>query len=407
MEKKRNIIIVGGGASGITAAIFAARNGASVTILEQKELLGKKILSTGNGRCNFTNAAMDVSFFRGEDTSIVKHVLGKFSTEQTLRYFTDLGILSKERNGYYYPKSDQASAIVDVLLMELKRLRVNICCNTKVLSIQKKNPFLLKTSAGNYYADNVILAAGGKASPVLGSDGSGYTLAKSLGHSISPVVPALVQLYGKGTFFKMVSGVRIDAKVSLYVREQLLAEDTGELQLTNYGISGIPVFQISRYAALALSQGETPKVILDFMPEYTTKALTALFERRKKQNPEKKAEEFLIGMLNKKMIPVLLRASGIQADTKVSKLSIEEMQHLALKCKGFSIEIIKTNSFEQAQICAGGVRTNEIHPDTMESRITKGLYITGELLDIDGVCGGYNLQWAWATGAIAGEAASI
>lgn len=406
MEKKPYIVVVGGGASGILAAIMAARNGASVTILEQKEQLGKKILSTGNGKCNYTNAAMDVSFFRGDDVSIVHPVLEQFNTEDTVRFFAELGILPKERNGYFYPKSEQASAVQEVLLMELRRLRVTVCCNTKVLSIQKKERFIVRTKDAAYQADAVILSTGGKASPVLGSDGSGYQLAKAFGHSIRPVVPALVQLHGKGTFFKMVSGVRVDAKISLYEKERLLAEDTGELQLTNYGISGIPVFQVSRYAALSLFKGNTPIAVLDFMPNYSTQDFYSLLLNRREQAQEKTSEEFLLGMFHKKLIPVLLRASKIPGDSLVKKLSNEQLETLARKCKTFSIEIIKTNSFEQAQICAGGVCTNEIHEQTMESKIVNGLYITGELLDIDGMCGGYNLQWAWATGAIAGAAAA-
>lgn len=406
MKKKRNIIIIGGGASGLVAAITAARAGADVTILEQKERLGKKILSTGNGRCNYTNARMDTSFFRGEDLSIVENVLSQFDANDTLKFFEDLGIFPKERNGYYYPKSDQASAVLDVLCMEIERLGVNVYCDTKVVSIQKKEEFFVKTTKCIFASDAVILSTGGKASPVLGSDGSGYALAKSFGHSITPVVPALVQLHGKGTFFKMVSGVRADAKVSLYVNNQRIAADTGELQLTNYGISGIPVFQISRYAALALQRKETPIVNIDFMPEFEEAALRSFLVKRKSRNPEKTAEEFLIGVLNKKLIPVLLRASGIAIDTKIRMLKEEQIQRLCEKLKRFSIEIIKTNSFEQAQVCAGGVLTSEVHAKTLESRLQEGLYITGELLDVDGVCGGYNLQWAWATGAIAGKAAA-
>ena len=196
MKKKQNIIVVGGGASGLVAAITAARKGADVTILEQKERLGKKILSTGNGRCNYTNARMNVSFFRGEDVSIVEQVLSLFDTNDTLQFFEELGIVPKERNGYYYPKSDQASAILDVLCMEVHRLRVNVYCDTKVISIQKKEEFFVKTTKGLFTSNAVILSTGGKASPVLGSDGSGYTLAKSFGHTLSPVVPALVQLHG-------------------------------------------------------------------------------------------------------------------------------------------------------------------------------------------------------------------
>lgn len=406
MKTTRKIIIIGGGASGMAAGVMAARAGADVVILEQKERLGKKILSTGNGKCNFTNTNMKASYFRGEDTSIVSKVLEQFGAEDTVRFFQELGIVPKNRQGYLYPKSEQAAAVADVLIMELKRLHVEIRLSTKVLGIEKRRDFLVKTSEGNLRGDAVILATGGKASPALGSDGSGYAFAKSFGHSISPVVPALVQLHGKGTFFKNVAGVRVNAEVSIYVDGRRLAYDTGELQLTNYGISGIPVFQVSRYAALALQEKAVPTAVLDFMPEYSVESLCSFFENRKELNPVKTAEEFLVGMFNKKLIPILLRASGIRGNIPVKNLEEPQLKRLASKCKTFEVEITAANPFEQAQVCAGGVRTSEIHDTTMESRIVENLYITGELLDIDGICGGYNLQWAWSTGVLAGKSAA-
>lgn len=407
MGKKKKVAVIGAGASGITAAIAAAREGASVTLIEHKDRIGKKILSTGNGRCNFTNEYMKPDCFRGEDASIVRHVLEKFGTAETLRFFSEIGLVAKSKmGGYYYPKSEQASAVADVLSLELKRLDVTVLLDTHVTEIKKKKDFFIKTDAGNLNADCVILATGGKASSVLGSDGSGYALAKAFGHSIAPVVPALVQLQGKGTFFKQVSGVRADAKVSLYVDGIYTACDTGELQLTNYGISGIPVFQISRFASMALYEKKKCKVLIDFMPDMETTGLLSFFLTRKEQNVRKTAEEFLIGIFNKKLIPVLLYASGIDKKETAEKLTEEKLLKLAEKCKAFEIEITGTNSFEQAQVCAGGVRTGELDADTMQSKYVKDLYITGELLDVDGICGGYNLQWAWATGYIAGSHAA-
>ncbi|WP_461810140.1 BaiN/RdsA family NAD(P)/FAD-dependent oxidoreductase [Faecalimonas sp.] len=406
MGNSKKIVVIGGGASGLMASIIAARNGADVTILEHKEKIGKKILATGNGRCNFTNAYMNRECFRGENIKGISSVLKRFGTKDTLDFFSTLGVLPKDRNGYYYPKSNQASAIVDVLNMELKRQNVEIVCDSHVTAITKRKQFKITSSTGNYVADSVILATGGKATTSLGSDGSGYSLAKVFGHTISPVVPALVQLHGNGNFFKQISGVRSDAQISLYVDEKLLGEDIGEIQFTDYGISGIPVFQMSRFAAIALYEKKTPKVILDFFPEFSKEALTNFFKNRIEQNNEKKAGEFLVGLVNKKLIPILLRASGVRERTLISEVEKERLERLIDKCKGFEIEITKTNSFEQAQVCAGGVRLNEIDLGTMESLYEKGLYITGELLDVDGICGGYNLQWAWTTGYIAGENAA-
>lgn len=403
MGEKRRVAIAGAGASGIVAAIMAARCGASVTLIEHKDRIGKKILSTGNGRCNFTNEYMESECFRGENTSIVPEVLKQFGTPETLQFFAGLGLVAKSKmGGYYYPRSEQATAVVDVLSMELERLGVTVLLDTHVNEIKLGKDFFLKTTTKNLNADAVILATGGKASSVLGSDGSGYALAKAFGHTVAPVVPALVQLHGKGTFFKLVSGVRVDAKVSLRVDGNIVASDTGELQLTNYGISGIPVFQISRYAALALYQKKTPVAVIDFVPDMPEAELFAFWRTRKAQNAQKSAEEFLVGMFHKKLISILLRASGIRNDGQVEKLTDEQLHKLTMKCKSFEIEITETNPFEQAQICAGGIRTTEIHAASMESNYVEGLYLTGELLDIDGICGGYNLQWAWATGYLAG-----
>lgn len=406
MKKSKKIVVIGGGASGLVAGIIAGRNGADVLILEHKEKVGKKILATGNGRCNFTNEYMTESCFRSENKERVGTVLNKFGTQETLCFFETLGILPKNKNGYYYPKSNQAAAILDVLNMELKRQQVEIICNSHVTKITKAKQFKIVSSTGIYMADSVILATGGKAAASLGSDGSGYSLVKEFCHTIAPVVPALVQLHGNGTFFKQIAGVRADAKVSLYVDKRLWGEDTGEVQFTDYGISGIPVFQISRFASLALYRKKIPKVRLDFFPEFTREELSTLFEKRIRQNAEKKAGEFLIGMLNKKLMPILLRASGVRERTIISEVEKERVERLIDKCKGFEIEITETNSFEQAQVCAGGVRLNEIDINTMESLYEKDLYITGELLDVDGICGGYNLQWAWATGYLAGENAA-
>lgn len=403
MGKIRRVAVIGGGASGSAAAVMAAREGALVTLFEQKERIGKKILSTGNGRCNFTNEYMMPECFRGEDTAIVPEVLGRFGTCDTLRFFAELGIAAKSKmGGYYYPKSEQAAAVAEVISMELERLGVRVLCNTKVTEIRKNKDFFIKTENGNFNADALILAAGGKAAPALGSDGSGYALAGTFGHTVTPVVPALTALHGKGTFFKQIAGVRADAKVSLFTDGRFAAEDTGELQLTGYGISGIPVFQVSRFAALALAKKQSVTARIDFMPDMELEKLSAFFAERTAHNPQKTAAQFLVGIFNRKLIPVLLRASGIREQTEVSKLTEAELRRLAVKCKTFEIEITDTNPFDQAQVCAGGVRTSEINSATMESLHTEGLYLVGELLDIDGICGGYNLQWAWATGYLAG-----
>lgn len=405
--KSRKVMVVGGGASGLVAAIAAAREGANVTIIEHKDRVGKKILSTGNGRCNLTNEYMRAECFRGDDSSIVTKVLSQFGYKETIAFFEELGVLLKSRQGYIYPISDQASTILDALRIEIERLHVKIVSEEHVRDIEKtKNGFYLKTDKQSYSCDAVILATGGKASPVLGSDGSGYNLAKGFGHSISPVVPALVQLIGKGTYFKQVAGVRTNATVTLYVGGEPVVSDKGELQLTNYGISGIPVFQISRYAAKALHDKKTAMVSLNFLPTMTESELKEYIAKRKETHGYRTAEDFFLGMFHKKLTVMLLKAANIPLHVAANEISNESWEKILELIQYFPVEIEDTNAYEQAQVCAGGVRTNEIDEDTMESLYEKDLYLAGELLDVDGICGGYNLQWAWATGYIAGKNAA-
>ena len=430
-----SICVIGGGASGLVAAITAARNGASVTILEQKERLGKKILSTGNGRCNLTNEYMDLSCFRGEDLSLAEQVLSQFGYQDTLDFFEELGVLTKSRNGYIYPRSDQATTIVEALELELKRLGVMVYTNTRVNDVYRtKKGFSIlatekrplenshsKTSSSKnkkkkvteytenevtYRADKIILATGGKAASVLGSDGSGYMFAKEFGHSISPVVPALVQLRANDASFKQLAGIRTDGTVKLFVDGQLKGSDTGEIQLTEYGISGIPVFQISRFAALGLYQKNEVKASLDFIPYSSEDEFVRILLKRIQKWKNNRIDEFLSGILNKKLIPVFLEKMNMRPSHIVENIPQTWFEEFAHFCKDYEVIISDTNSFDQAQVCAGGVRTKEIDPNTLESKYTDNLYITGELLDVEGICGGYNLQWAWATGFIAGNAAS-
>ena len=405
--KKRQVIIVGGGASGLVAAITAARNGAEVTIIEQKDQLGKKILSTGNGRCNLTNSYMELDCFRSDDMTLVASVLEQFGYKDTISFFGELGVMLKDRQGYIYPISDQASTITDVLCMELAKLQVHVVVEESVKDIQKEEQrFLIKTNNSSYHCDSVILATGGKAAPVLGSDGSGYELAKIMGHSISPVVPALVQLVGKGNCFKHVSGVRTNATVNLLVNDECVASDTGELQLTNYGISGIPVFQVSRYAGKALCDKKPVITEIDFLPTITENELKHYIYNRIEAHGQRKTEDFFVGMLHSKVSTMLLKEAYIPLHISANEIREDKWENLLEYIKHFKIEIIETKSFEQAQICAGGVRTNEVDANTMESIYVKDFYLTGELLDVDGICGGYNLQWAWATGYIAGKNAA-
>lgn len=403
----KQIAVIGGGVAGMTAAVFAAEAGAEVTVLEQKDRVGKKILSTGNGRCNFTNLYQTPECYRSDNPGFGWDVVRQFDARQIIAFFLKMGIYSKNRNGYLYPNSDQASSVLDAFRMECRRLNVRFLTDTKCLEIiPKSKGFRLKTNQGMLKADAVIVAAGSKAAPVTGSDGSGYTLAKKLGHHLIPVLPALVQLRCKENFYKAISGVRVQAKVSLYAGECLAAEDTGELQLTNYGISGIPVFQVSRFAARALYEKKPVKAVINFMPDFEEETFLKFLKNRAQSRPDKTVDEFFVGLFHKKLAELWIKLSGIKAGRKAGNLSDAELKKLAELIQRFETVVEETNSYEQAQICCGGIDTREVEPSTMESLYVPGLYFAGEILDVDGICGGYNITFAVASGAAAGKGAS-
>ena len=403
---KRKIFIIGGGPAGMMAAITAARAGGNVTILEHNDRVGKKILSTGNGRCNFSNVNQSSKYYRSDNKGFAWKVINSYPLEQTLDFFEELGIYAKNKNGGLYPFSEQASAILDVLRMEIERLQIPVLTEEHVCEVKvQKKGFQIQCRKNVYTADAVILATGSKAASKLGSDGSGYELAKKLGHRMIPVVPALVQLKCKESFYKSLAGVRFQGTVHLLVNGKEVASDSGEIQLTDYGISGIPVFQISRFAAKALYEKKKVSAVLDFMPEMSNTEFDEFIRIRIRRRPEKNMEDFFTGLLNKKVAQVVLKISNISNTRKSGSLNENEIIRIIKNVKEFSTELTDTNSFEQAQICAGGVDTREICPDTMESMIVKDLYFAGELLDVDGICGGYNLQWAWSSGYLAGKGA--
>lgn len=400
----KKVFVIGAGASGLFAAITAARNGAAVTILEGMEKPGKKLLTTGNGKCNLTNTDMsDPNVYRSSNPEFVRQVLEQFNVSDTLAFFEDLGLLLKDRGGYIYPYVEQASAVLDLLLMEVKRLSIKLKCMEKVKRLyQAQGTWQIETAGWTYTADAVILSAGSKAAPVTGSDGSGYCLAEMAGHRIIPPLPALVPLKVKGDWFKSLAGVRSAASLTLYVDQTPIMSETGELQWTDYGISGIVVFQLSRYAVRALSENKSVHVVVDLMPDFQTEELIHLLQNRCIRNPNRTIEESLTGILNKKIITVMLKQTKIKNTKPGNTVTADEIKALAECMKNNTAGIIGYRDFSQAQVCSGGVSVSEADNASLESRIAPGLFFAGEILDIDGACGGYNLQWAWSSGYAAG-----
>lgn len=409
----RKVAVVGGGAAGMMAAVQAAYAGARVTVYERNDRVGKKILSTGNGKCNFSNEDMRAACYYGSGAGYVDGFYKQFGVAETKTFFRELGMRIKDRNGYLYPASEQAATVLDVLRYEMKRLGIEICAGCRVTGIDGPgNPgyrLTLETETTAYKKrtyDAVILACGGRAAPKTGSDGTGLAMAKRLGHRIVPTVPALTALRCGETFWKQVAGVRCEARLMLYIDGNGVSSVQGELQLTDYGISGIPVFQFSRIAAYALQEGRTVTVKIDLMPDPgaadTQEAFWAQrWERQKRQS----MEQFVTGTVNKKVGLLLLKLAGIRETETVCEIEGARRRKLEQLFHAFEVTVKGTNSFEQAQVCAGGVDFAEV-TDRLESVRRPGLFFAGEMLDIDGICGGYNLQWAWSSGAVAGRAAA-
>lgn len=401
---KRKVVIIGGGASGLVAGIFAARQGAEVMILEHKEAVGKKILATGNGKCNLTNLNIDQACYFGNQPSFAMQVIEQFNVFSTLEFFEELGIYPKIKQGYVYPRSEQASSVRALLLKEAERLEIKIVTLCKIQRIVKESDrkFQIETNQGFYRGDALVLAAGSKASPITGSDGSGYDLAKAMGHHIIKPLPALVQLRCMEKHYKQLAGVRTDVKLKLMADGDCISESFGELQLTEYGISGIPTFQISRHAAVALARKQKVVVEIDFFPEKDYDNMKEYFITRIKNKKAGSGEDFLTGIFNKKLAAVLLKLAGISVKDKIGHIPRGKWECLFQNIKFYKTTIISTNPYENAQVCCGGVDTSEVDQKTLVSLLTEGLYFCGEILDVDGICGGYNLQFAWSSGKIAG-----
>ena len=397
-----DVVVIGGGASGFITAIVAKRRGIDVTILEKKDRVLKKVLTTGNGRCNYTNITANIKNYYGEDISQIEHILNDFSPTQTINFFKEIGIEPKFRErGKVYPMSDQASSIVDALRFEAERLGIKVITDFDVKDLQKKiNQFII-TSVDNreYYANKIVMSTGGKSYPELGTDGKGYDIAKKLGHKISELKPSIVQLKTDKESVKGMQGIKVDTKIYALYKEKKVAEEDGELLFTDYGISGNAVFNISYITALY----NNLTFSVDFMPNYEYNDLLELLEIRKIKLEYMTMENFLNGIVNKKLGQFLIKKSGIEKlSYSVSNLKDIQIKKITEILKNYRINILGTTGFKNAQVTSGGVCISDVDMETLESKKIKNLYFTGEIMDVFGDCGGYNLQWAWASGYFVG-----
>lgn len=398
-----NIAIIGGGAAGLCCAVQLAKAGVNgVAVWEKAPRVGRKLMATGNGTCNITNRDLSLAHYHGQNPAFAKAALERFSYADTLAFFGGIGVdCVTDPDGRAYPRSRQASAVLDCLRLEAEAGGVTFYTGCPVTAITKVNDgFKLTTADGTTVARRVIIAAGGAASPSLGGCNDGYTLLTSLGHSRTPLFPTIVQLRTDIAFVKAVKGIRVDGTITLKNGKETLSS-SGEILFTEYGLSGPAVMAISRMVGNweRRKKGDLT-AHLDLLPDLSAEDVTAILQKRRNL-AERECGEYLTGFVNKRVGQTVLRMAGVSLNAPVSSLTDTDIAAVAALLKDWTLSVSGTQGFGSAQATAGGIATDEFDPVTLQSRLHKGLYAIGEVLDIDGDCGGYNLQWAWSSAAAA------
>ena len=396
-----DIIVLGAGASGTVAAISAKRKnpGIRVAIIEAMPVVGKKILATGNGRCNLTNKnALDHDYYNKEFASVA---LNKFNVEKTLEFFNSLGLYTvTDTEGRVYPMSNTAASVVDALRFECERLGITVITDEKVTDIKKNGDFFVL--GGRHRAKKVILACGGKASPTQGSDGSGFELLTQLGHKINTPLPALVQLVSDNKIVRSFKGMRVKGKMKIFAENEEIGKAEGEILFTEYGLSGIATMDAQRILCSHLKDKKC-SLVVDLVPAFTKEEIRTRVDRIIEINPTLKSENLLSGFLPKKIGKGLIKCAYVKDNTPINEISEDNLNKICELCKSFRVYVTSSKGFENAQVTRGGADVNEFDATTLESLKINGLFATGELLDVDGGCGGFNLQWAFSSGMAAGE----
>lgn len=408
------IAVAGGGASGMIAAITAAGKipGSRILLIERGARVGRKLLATGNGRCNISNRGASIEHYHGAHPEFVLPALGRFPVERVEEVFGKMGLpFAEEENGKLFPMSLQAAAVVDVLRMELERLGIETLTGTEVSALRREmGGFRLRLTSENgeeeVFAEKLILSCGGEASAGLGGCTGGYKLLQSLGHTITPRMAGIVQLKADMTGIKGLSGSKFQTVLTLLDGKRVCRKESGELLFTDYGVSGPPVLLISEAAVRLMKLGKTPFLSVDFLPEISYPELLEMLIRRKELHPERKLEDYFTGFIPKRLGQCILKSAGAAPlSREAGTLGKEELKKVAALLKAFPIRITGDNGLKNAQVTIGGADTGEFDPESMQSKKAAGLFVTGELYDIDGDCGGFNLQWAWSSGMLAAESA--
>lgn len=396
-------IILGGGAAGLCAAATLGRQGLSVTLLERLDRVGKKLLATGNGRCNLSNADMDAAYY-GKSADFVRRVYAQTPPDAVLSFFSSLGLMTAMEEGRIYPRTLAASSVLDVLRAgcALPEVTLQTGCDVQALSPSRHGGWNVRTSTGVFSAARILVTMGGSAAPGMGTDGSGTRLAQSLGHSITPLFPALVQLRCDHPALRSLKGIRAQAALTLLIDGKPAAIERGELLFADYGVSGVCVFQLSGHAASALAARRDVRLSIHLLPE--VKDVPAWLGARIEAFPTVAAHLLFTGVFPRLLTQALLRQAGVAPDTEASTLSHAQQHALAQAICVFPLRVTGTQGFSNAQVTRGGVALDEVDPCTMASRLYDGLYLAGEVLDVDGPCGGYNLHFAFASALTAAKA---
>lgn len=403
----RDVIVIGGGASGMAAALAALERGCAVTLIERQARLGRKLLTTGNGRCNLTNEHAAPERYHGEQPEFCRYALARYPASETLAWFADMGLETvTEADGRVYPRTNAANSVLDVLRGALGRYEgLTLLAGDPVSAVRYKNGAFTCTleSGGAVRASRLVLACGGAAGSKVGGVMDGYRLAKALGHHRTALYPALVQIRTDPAYPRALKGVKAEALLTLRRGETVLAARKGELLFTEYGVSGPAVFDLSRAASCG---GEGLTLALDLWPERSEAEVLAWLLRRREASPALPGEQVFVGALHNRLGQMAVKYAAVARRESCGAYTDGELAALARACKAFMLPVTGVCGFDQAQVTAGGLRTDEFCPETMESRLVPGLYGCGEVLDVDGDCGGFNLQWAWASGRLAGENAA-
>lgn len=424
---KHTLLIIGGGAAGLIAAITAKDFGIDVAIIEANDRIGKKLLTTGNGRCNITNESIDSLFdsnlnhhisnncckarYHSNNEDFYKNILESFPVKNTVDFFFSLGLpLTTLEDGKMYPLSLQASSVLDIFKMSLEDRAIPLYMKHKVINVvpsKKGFKVLCRTEEGEdiHTCEKLMLCAGSKSAPNTGSDGSGYNIAKALGHKVIPTVPALVQLKLDYKNLKALAGIKFDGEVSISVNGIMKRSEFGEILFTDYGISGPPILQLSRIASYGVYNKQAVSIKVDMLPNIKAEEMEVFLENHWAMFSHRSISDAFIGIINKKSIPILLKEACIDNIHKPCyELQWKEKKMLYKLLKSWEFKVTDTNSFSNSQVTAGGIDTLEVNEVTLESKLVPNLYFAGEILDVDGDCGGYNLQWAWSSGYTAAKA---